>query len=252
MVRKYSKYVLVFLGLIMIMPSLHSQVKQTHDVVLGSLQLKDGLNLGIVFSGIQLEYRYGLQWKIKEHEIGYQPQLGVGIGFSRFRGMKCFQIHIAPINVTWTMPIYEQNGHTIRVGANLITDYNYQYWEDLHDAPLFWTSEIGFSPVIRYSYQWNNKRIGVGLRNSLFGFTSHIQGYDTYFWQTTWKDFFVKPHTDLKFGSFNNYNHTNVALEFVPNTAKKHSIGYEFDYFGLFYGNQFHRIYHNLIWRVSL
>jgi len=230
---------------------LYSKVKQTHDVVLGSLQLKDGLNLGIVFSGVQLEYRYGLQWKIKEHEIGYQPQLGVGIGFTRFRGMMCLQIHIAPINVTWTMPIYEQNGHTIRVGANLITDYNYQFWY-LHDIPLFWTSEIGFSPVIRYSYQWSNKRIGIGLRNSLFGFTSHIQGYDTYFWMFTAKDFLVKPHTDLKFGSFNNYNHTNVALEFVPNTAKKHSIGYEFDYFGLFYGNQFHRIYHNLIWRVSL
>jgi hypothetical protein len=43
---------------------LNAQVKHSHEVVLGSLQLKDEFNLGMVFSGVQLEYRYGAQWKI--------------------------------------------------------------------------------------------------------------------------------------------------------------------------------------------
>jgi hypothetical protein len=252
MIRKYSKFVFVLLWLAMTISPLHGQVKKLHDIVAGFMQLKDGLNLGLVFNGARLEYRYGLLWKIQAHEILYQPRLGFGVGMSRFRTMECYHLHVAPINVTWKMPIYEQNGHTIMAGANFITDYNYQYWEDLHDAPLFWNSEIGFSPVIQYNYQWDNKRIGAVLQNSLFGFTSHIQGYDPYFWQRTAKDFFVKPHTDLKFGSFNNYNHTNVSLEFVPNISKRHSIVYEFDYSGYFYGNQFHRINHHLIWRISL
>jgi hypothetical protein len=236
----------------MTMSPSHSQVKHTHDVVAGFLQLKDGLNLGMVFNGGKLEYRYGIQWNINKHEIQYQPKFGVGIGVSRFRTMECYHIHISPVNVTWTMPVYEQNGHIIKVGANVITDYNYQWWEDLHDAPLFWNSEIGVSPVIRYSYQWDNKRIGVSLQNSLMGFTSHIQEYDPYFWQKTAKDFFVKPHTDLRFGSFNHYNHTTVSFEFVPNIQKKHSFLYEFDYLGFYYGNKFARINHNLIWRISL
>jgi hypothetical protein len=227
-------------------------VRKSHDIVAGFMQIKDGLNLGLVFNGGRLEYRYGLLWKIQTHEIQYQPRLGAGVGLSRFSGMECYHIHFAPINVTWTMPINEQNGHTIHVGANFMTDYNYQYWEDLHDAPLFWTSEIGLSPVIRYHYQWNTKRISVVLQNSLIGFTSHIQGYDAYFWDKTAKDFLVKPHMDLKFGSYANYNHTNVSIEFVPNIDRRHSMVYECDYLGFFYGNPFHRINHHLIWRISL
>jgi hypothetical protein len=231
------------------MSPLHSQVKQSHELVLGSLQLKDQFGLGLVFNGGQLEYRYGVLWKIKNHEIQYQPQ--AGLGATGCRKMLGIQIHIAPINVTWTMLFYEKNGHTIRGGANFITDYNYQ-WYELHDGPLFWTTEMGLSPVIRYSYQWSNKRISVGLQNSLMGFTSHRQGYDPYIWSFTWKDFVVYPHKEMKFGSFNHYNHTKVSLEFVPNIYKKHSFAYEFDYLGLFYENRFHRISHNLIWRISL
>ena len=245
----------VVMWLTMIISPLHCQLRQTHDMVVGFLQLKDGLNLGMVFDGFQLEYRYGVLWKMKKHEIYYQPRFGAGYVFQKGvlkQVMDDVQLHIAPINVTWTMSFYNKNRHVINGGVNFITDYNYQDYNDLHDALLFWNTEIGFSPVIRYGYQWNDKRISIGLQNSLFGFTSHFQGYDPYFWQKTWKDVFVKPHKDLRFGSFNNYNHTNISLEFVPNTVKKHSILYEFDYLGLYYGNKLGRISHNLIWRISL
>ena len=237
----------VFFSL-MIYP-LNAQVRHSHEFVFGYLQLKERYNLGMVFNGGQLEYRYGAQWKINVHEIQYQPKLGAGLAFNR--GMIGGRIHVAPVNVTWTMPFYENNGHSIRGGANFITDYNYHYYE-LHDGPIFWTADIGISSVIRYGYQWNNKRINVGWQNSFFGFTSHRQGYDPYFWSFTWKDYVVYPHKNLNFGSFNNYNHTNISLEFVPNILKKLSIVYEFDYFGFYQGYQFHRINHNLIWRISL
>ena len=229
-----------------------SQVKQSHTIVASFMQIKDEFNLGLVFSGVHLEYRYGLHWNINDHEIAYQPKIGFGIGFSRFDTMECYKINISPINVTWTVPVYNQKGHTIKAGANFAAHYNYYYWADMHDSPLFWNSEIGLSPVIRYSYQWNNRRINASLQNSLLGFTSRIKGYDTYFWVLTWKDFFVKPHEDLKFGSFNNYNHTNISFEFVPNISKKHSFSYEFDYLGIFYGKRFDSINHSILWRMSL
>ena len=161
------------------------------------------------------------------------------------------QFHGAPLNITWTMPFFEREGHSIKGGVNFITDYNYQFYE-LHDGPILWCSEIGFSPVIRYGYQWNEKRINASLQNSLFAFTSRRQGYDPYFWSFTWKDYVVYPHKDLKFGTFNNYNHTKVSLEFVPNISRIHSFAYEFDYLGFFYGYRFDRINHNVLWRVSL
>jgi hypothetical protein len=134
---------------------------------------------------------------------------------------------------------------------NFIIDYNYQYYE-LHDGPLFWSAEIGLSPVVRYSYQWDNRRIEAGLQNSLLGFTSRRQGYDPYFWSFTWKDFIISPHEKLKFGSVNNYNHTKFSIGFVPDIYKVHSFAYEFDYLGFFDGYKFDRINHNLLWSMSL
>ncbi len=225
------------------------KVKQSHEIVLGSLQIKEQYNLGMVFSGVQLEYRYGLLWELDKHKIRYQPKLGVGAAFNR--GMLGVQIHFAPVNVMWTVSLYEKSGHTIKVGANFITDYNYHYYQ-LNDGTLFWTAEIGISPILRYGYQWNNKGINLTLQNSLLGFTSHRQGYDPYFWCFTWRDFVVNPNKNMKFGSFNHYNHTTVSLEFIPNVLRKHSIVYEFDYLGFYQGNRFHRINHNVIWRISL
>jgi len=88
--------VLIFLWFTMTMSYLHSQVNHTHDIVLGNLQLKDGdNNPGMVFNGFQAEYRFGIQREINEHEIRYQPKLGVGLTINR--GMLSAHIPIAPI-----------------------------------------------------------------------------------------------------------------------------------------------------------
>jgi hypothetical protein len=104
----------------------------------------------IVFinKGVQ-QLKMSLQWEANDHEILYQPKLGFGVGFNH--GLTAAQIHITPVNVTWTMLFYEQNGHTIRGGTNFVADYNYQAYINFHSTNLFWTNEIGFSPVIRYS-----------------------------------------------------------------------------------------------------
>jgi hypothetical protein len=248
--KRYSKYILGIYFLINTILPLHGQASQSHSIVLSFLQLKDQFNGGMVFNGIQLEYRYGLKYTIHDHEILYQPKLAFGIGFNR--GMKGYQIKIAPVHVTWTMPFYQQNGHTIKGGLNFAADYSYQMYPDLQDAHLFWASEIGVSPTIQYSYQWGSKRIGIGLQNSLFGFTSHTQTNDPYFYSLSAKDFFLKPHENMQFGSFNNYNHTNVSLEFMPDISTLHSFLYEFDYFGSFYGKKFDRLTHSLLWKMSL
>ena len=245
------KYVFAFLWLIMTTSPIYCQVKHTHAIVFGNLQIKDGdNNLGMVFNGFQLEYRFGIQWKINAHEILYKPKLGMGVTFNR--GMLSAHVPIAPINVTWKMPIYEQNGHTIKAGATFMSDYNYVLYTEMHDGPIFWTAEIGLSPVVRYCYQWNSKRIGIGLQNSLLGFTSHRQGSDPYKFLFSWKDFVIDPHKTMRFGSFNNYNHTTVSVAYVPDISKKHSFMYEFDYFGIFNGHKYSRINHNFIWRRSL
>jgi len=248
-----KRYFIVLFWLIIAFFPLYGQVNHSHSVVVSFLQIKDQLNIGMVFNGVQLEYRYGLHWKIQDHEILYQPKLGVGIAFNR--GVIGLQFKIAPVNVSWTMPFYDKNGHTISGGFNFAADYSYQVYPDLNAGNVFWSSEIGVSPIIKYQYQWDNMRVAVRLLNSLFGFTSHTQKIEPYFYEfhlLRAADYFKLPHENMQFGSFNKYNHTNISLEFSPNTESPHSFLYEFDYFGLFYGKRLDRLNHNLLWKVSL
>jgi hypothetical protein len=245
-----KKSILLFFLTVALNP-VYGQVKQSHSIVLGFLQLKEQANLGMVFNGVQIEYLYGLTWMIREHEITYQPKLGLGIAFSH--EIIAPQIIFSPVDVSWTMPVFSQNGHTIRAGANFAANYSWQMYPELQSGNLFWANEIGFSPIINYSYQWDNKRIGINIQNSLFGFTSHKQKVDPYwfYWMNA-GEWIVTPHEDMKFGTFNNYNHTNISLEFVPDTEKRHALVYELDYFGLFYGLQFKRFNHSLVWRMKI
>jgi hypothetical protein len=212
--------------------------------------MKDEFNVGKVFDGIQLEYRYGILWKIGESELLYQPKIALGAAFNR--GITGYQIGFVPANVSWVMPFYNEKGHTFKAGANFAANYNYQMYPDLQGGHLFWMSEIGLSPRLEYNYEWNKKRIGVYMQNSLLGFVSHTQNNEPYFYSFKASDFFIRPHEDMKFGSFNNYNHTNISLEFTPEITKTHSFLFEFDYIGSFYGLQFERLNYNLVWRMSL
>ena len=221
-----------------------------HDIMLGFLQIKDQHNLGMVFNGIHVMYRYGALWKIGNHEIAYQPKLGLGAVFTH--GMSGFQaLTIAPVNATWTISIYEQNGRSIRAGTNLAADYSYQLYPFLHNGHLFWATETGISGVVQYSRKWESRHVAVCLKNSLFGFTSHTQKHDPHFFSLQAKDWVAKAHEKMKFGSYDTYNHTTISFEYVPDIAQKHSFLYEFDYFGSFYGMKFFRINHNLIWRIA-
>jgi len=225
---------------------LYAQTNQSHSLVLGFLQIKDQFNLGMVFDGPQFEYRYGITWEIDGDEIQYQPKLAFGEGSSH--DIAGYQVRIVPINFSWIRSFFEG----FKGGLNLVNDYSYQMYPDLQGSHLFWASEIGISPVVKYNYQWENKGIEISLQNSLFGFTSHTQENEPYFYSFAVKDFFAKPHEDLKFGSFNSYNHTNISFEYIPTIPKVHSFSYELDYFGLYYGKRFSRLSHNLFWKITL
>jgi hypothetical protein len=249
-VFKKKAFVVSILLIGFLLHPLYGQIKQTHIIVISFLQLKDDFNLGMVFNGVQPEYRYGISWKIGESELLYQPKIAFGAAFSR--GMTGYQINFAPVNVSWVIPFYNRDGHTLKAGTNFAANYSYQMYPDLHSGHLFRSGEIGLSPRFEYQYQWNQKRIAVSAQNSLLGFVSHTQKNDPYFYSFNASDFFIRPHEDMKFGSFNNYDHTVISVEFAPDIRKIHSFLWELDYFGSFYGTQFQRLNHSLIWKISI
>jgi hypothetical protein len=229
---------------------LYAQIKQSHSIILSFLQVKEKFNMGMVFNGVQLQYVYGIAWKIGESELTYQPGLTFGMAWSH--EMTGYKIGISPVNISYEIPVFQNNEHTLKAGANLAGNYYYQLYPDLHGGHLFWASEIGLSPILKYQYQFNNSRLVCALQNSLLGFVSHTEKNDPYFYSFKAGDFFIRPHENMQFGSFNNYDHTKLSLEFIPNIEKTHSFMYEFDYLGIWHNAKYQQLNHSLIWRMTL
>jgi hypothetical protein len=156
-----------------------------------------------------------------------------------------------PINVTGIAPVLKKEKHTLRVGANFITNYGYQFYPKQLGAFFFWFSEIGIAPCIEYECQWKQSKIKLFLQNSIAGFVSHKESNPHYFYSATFSDFVVNPHRNMKFGSFDKYEHLNASIEYVPKVSKKHSAVLGLEYMTCYYNTRFQSLNYYLQWKMS-
>jgi hypothetical protein len=213
----------------------------------GFLQLKEEFNQGIVFNGLQINAQYQHRWDFSVAELSYNPKLALGIPFSR--GMIAVNIHFVPVDISCLKTIFKTDKHSLKGGLNFATDYSYQEYPDLQNAHLFWFGEIGLSPRFEYQYKWKTSSIKLNLQNSLLGFVSHTTTNAPYFYSFKFADFFTRPHENMRFGSFDKYNHTNFQIEFMPNTSKKHVWGIGIEYISYFFGAHFQSLNYSLQWK---
>jgi len=217
---------------------------------LGTAQIKDDFNNGIVFTGAQISFDYQYSYVFSTIELAYNPKIALGIPFSR--GMIAVNLNFVPIDISAYKPILNSNKHIVKAGANFATNYSYQSYPDLHAARLFWFGEIGISPIIQYVYQWNRKKIEINLQNSILGFVSRKKENLPYFYSLKFSDFFVAPHQNMKFGSFDKYNHTKIAIRYAPNISKRNTLGFEMEYVGTYFDTRFQNLNYALQWKRTL
>jgi len=213
----------------------------------GFLQIKDDFNQGMVFDGAQINFQYQHSWKFSSVELLYKPKVALGIPFDK--GIMAVNINFVPVDVSCLKPAYNSELHLIKIGLNFATNYSYQSYPDLHAGRLFWFGEIGFSPVVEYQHRWSESVIGINLQNSLFGFVSRPKDYNPYFYSLKFADFFTNPHEDMRFGSFDKYNHTNLQIEYVPNRSEANSFAFGMEYIGAYYGMRFQSLNYYLQWK---
>ena len=228
-----------------------AQYKNEFSVQTGFLQLKEALNQGMVYNGVQMTFQYQRNCFFEKWDLRYKPQIAAGVPFNR--GMIAANIRFVPVDFSGVVPVYQNGKHTVRIGMNVVADYSYQSYPHQQTSNLFWYSEIGFAPCFEYVFQWKQSKIKLSLQNSLFGFVSHTEDISDYFYLSTFKfrDFVVKPHQKMKFGSFDKYEHLNASTEYVPNISKKHSVAVGVEYIGSYFGKHFQTLNYYLQWKIS-
>jgi hypothetical protein len=241
--------IIAFCTLTLFSTNCFAQHKNEISVYAGFLQLKEELNQSMVYNGPQIGFHYQRNIFFEKWELRYKPKIAIGVPFNR--GMIAANFFFVPVDFTGIVPVFQRDKHTLRVGLNFAANYGYPSYPKQLGSYLFWYSEIGFAPCVEYDYQWNNSKIKISLQNSIAGFVSHTKEVTPYFYSRTFSDFFVQPHSNMKFGSFDKYNHTNVSVSYTPNISKGHSIVLGAEYMDSYFSNRFQSLNYYLQWKKS-
>ena len=226
-----------------------AQYKNEFSIYAGFLQLKEELNQSMVYNGPQIGFYYRRNWFFEKWDLRYKPKIALGVPFNR--GMMAVNINFVPVDVSGITTAYQKDNHKIELGLNFATNYSYQAYPDQHSGNLFWYGEIGIAPCVEYTHQWKQSKIKVFLQNSIAGFVSHTESISPYFYSLKFSDFFTQPHKNIRFGSFDKYEHLNASIEYVPNISKKHSVAVGVEYINSYFNNHFQSLNYYLQWKQS-
>jgi hypothetical protein len=250
MKSEISKNILIaFCALIFLSNHCFAQSKNEIFVDAGFLQVKEELNQSMVYHGLQIGFHYRRNIFFERWELRYKAKAASGIPFDR--GMMAVTVHFVPVDFSGLVPVYKNGRHHLKAGLNLAANYSYQTYPEQHSAHLFWYGEIGIAPCMEYGYQWKKSRMRIFLQNSIAGFVSRTREVTPYFYSFEFSDFFTQPHENMKFGSFDKFNHTSAVIECTPNISKGHSFAFGAEYTDCYSGNRFQSLNYYLQWKKA-
>ena len=119
---------------------------------------------------------------------------------------------------------------------------------------MFWFTSIEIGPQLVLTLPIKSKQIKITFSNSLAGLTSRPEpSTETYYYSLKLSDFITNAHSNLKFGSYNLFNHTHIRIELMNNKGKRLSFAYEFEYFGYYQNPKLSYLNHsvNLKWKIG-
>jgi hypothetical protein len=228
-----------FLGVILALFNVSKSIAQDiewsntskHSILLKSqfFQIKDELNYGLTFSGINLMLGYDYSTTAGKKNLSYSPELGFGANFNIGTGLAW---RFKPIHFTYTFKVKNRG---LTVGGYFATDYQWQQYSELQGGRLFWFHTIELGPMITYITPFTTKNIRICISNSFAGFTSRPnQKIESYYYSLSLSEFISTTHRNLEFGLVNLFNRSKLSVDLIRGPKKRLSFGYEFEYFGYF------------------
>lgn len=211
------------------------------------IQIVDEFNYGLVFSGPNLVVAYSFS-KITDKAIFmYSPEIAFGGVYNKGAG---FAWRFKPIDIFYGRSITSKH---LTIGGYVATDYQWQQYSELQGGRLFWFSTIEIGPRIEYILPYKSGVLNFDFSNSLAGFTSRPEpSTETYYYEFSFSEFISVANQNLTFGSFDLFNRTKLGVTIQPNSWKRLTMGYSFEYFGYYKEPTLSFISHsiNLKWKI--
>jgi hypothetical protein len=198
----------------------------------GYAQINEGANYGLIFRGPGLNY--GMVWNsvTEKRYLTYEYELGVSILFSR--QIAALGFYLKPIDLSYLLKI-PLAGKKLYLGPLMKMEYNYNLYPDLQSGFDYWFTNLSFGIGALYDINCEKYSFRIKLNTSVAGFISRQEASrDPYFYDIGLKYAVKHLHQDLYFGSFDDYNVSNLEILCKPNINSRFTFGYFLKYSGFY------------------
>jgi hypothetical protein len=194
------------------------------------IQIKEGLNFGLVFSGPQFSYNQDWIWEKENSEWQMGTKIGAGILFSHEIPGICATF--IPLEFKYYRKIA---GIPLQLGFYASPEYRYQLYPDLQSGFDYWLSILSIGPSLKYQQAFSNIHLDAELNTSLFGFTSRPDDYrDPYFYDLGFTYAVKHLNSEFQSGSLGTFNRTKLTVAISSKKIPQLRIAYQFEYLGYY------------------
>lgn len=243
--KQRSFYLFIILGLICMStfaidndsPTVHQLSFQTDYY-----QIKDEFNYGLVINGMNLALEYDLLKVKQDRMFSYSADLAFGPGYRQGIALNW---HLKPLDFFYGYKV--NNEHKIYLGGYISSNYQWQLYPELQSGHMLWFSSLEIGPRLHAMINLGKQKVKLRVSNSLAGLSSRPSpSTEQYFYSLKFSDFIENPHSNIKFGTSNLMNHTNLKVELPNAKGKRLNLAYEFDYMAHFKDTRVEYLTHSL------
>ncbi|MCP4312588.1 MAG: hypothetical protein GY790_15100 [Bacteroidetes bacterium] len=202
----------------------------SHNIMLKPqfLQIKDGLNYGLVHKGLDLAVEYARGSSSESNTFIYSAEIGFGANYRQGIGMAW---SLTPVDLYYGFRLNQKSNIPVTLGPYIAAIYNWQLYPELQSGHMLWFSSYELGPQLLVSLPVQGKMINFELSGSLASFNSRPEPVtEQYYYSLTFSDFVKNPHSNMEFGSLNQYGHIHFIAQLL-NPDRKLSVAYEFEFF---------------------
>lgn len=210
------------------------------------LEIKDELNHGFVFKGPDISLGYGFQNIDSARYFTYSGSISGG-GKTAV-GTWGFRWSLSPVNTHYLIRINEKSKSTVYLGPSFLVSYNVQNYSELHAGPIIWMTSYDLGIKLSAIIDLNEKLIELQFRNTVGALSGRPEAErDPYYFTTNFGENFSNMHSNMKLGTVNTSNQTEVKITlFLNSKMQTKGLSYNFQYTGYFNDPEFRQLSHSI------
>jgi hypothetical protein len=227
------KTLILVIGFFVLSLSARPQEIKSHDhqIAINFLQIKEELNYGLVFKGPGLGYQYTAEWRNQNRLLRYEG--GISFNFPMTRGILAGSLNLVPVRFSYLFPAKPEGKFSI--GPYAVAEINYEIYPDLQSIYYFWFTNYSIGCVAERKFNVRSSSLDLSISVTAFGLTSRADYIDDpYFNEVGFSEFVSDINSDLRFGSWNMYNVSELEFRWTPNSGSRLAYAYAFQYYGYY------------------